>query len=213
MLTPFLLLVRTLLLIGFAAPGVVVRPPGEIEFTATVHASRFNGWLMPGYHAIVWKGGTAARSALFTADVSDIEVLDALERMGATPGNNLSMDAWEKRRDPSNRAPDTIIAGPQVAILLRIPGQPGLTPLASILRDPGGRGLDMRFGGNRANIKKWMSGCVVCLYSCPGAKVGNARYTERDYARDRTKFRVRKDLLPPDGTRIGVVLRIDSPPN
>jgi hypothetical protein len=185
-----------------------VRPPSEIEFTATVHAKHFDGWLMPGYHAIVWKEGGAARFSLLTADVSDVEVLDALERLGARPGNNVPMAAWDDRKDPSDPAADTVIAGPPVEVLLRLPGKAGLTPLEAVLEDPGGRGLRMRFGGNRENIPKWKSGCIVCLYSCPGSKVGNAAYTVRDYVEDRTRFRVRDDLLPPDGTRIGVVLRL-----
>ncbi len=196
------------LLGGRAAPPITVRPPGEIEFTAFVHSGRFNGWLMPGYHAIVWKGGKAARFALLSAEVSDVEVLDALERLGGRPGNNLSMDAWDERKDPSSRAPDTVIAGPPVDVLLRLPGQADLLPLSAVLEDPGGRGLQMHFGGNRENIPKWNSGCIVCLYSCPGSKVGNAAYTVRDYVKDTTKFRVREEVLPADGTRIGVVLRL-----
>ena len=68
----------------------------------------------------------------------------------------------------------------------------------------------MRFGGNAANIPKWKSGCIVCLYSCPGSKVGNARYTVRDYTKDTTRFRAKPGALPPDGTRISVVLRISA---
>lgn len=190
------------------APAVAVRPPSEIEFTATVHAARFDGWIMPGYHAIVWREGAAASHGLLVADASDVEVLDALERLGARPGDNLSMDAWKKRKDPKSAAPDTAVAGPAVEILLRLPGRKDLTPLASVLEDPGGRGLAMRFGGNRENSREWMSGCIACLFSCPGSKVGNARYTVRDYVKDATKFRVREGVLPPDGTRIGVVLRL-----
>jgi hypothetical protein len=198
---------------GGVSPRIAVHPPDTIEFTATLHASRFDGWFMPGYHAIVWKDGRAARFALLAADVSDVEVLDALERLGARPGNNVPMAAWDDRKDPSNPAPDTVIAGPPVEILLRLPGQPNLVPLAAVLEDPGGRGLTMRFGGNRGNIPKWKSGCIVCLYSCPGSKVGNAAYTVRDYVRDTTRFRVRTELLPPDGTRIGVVFRLARPAN
>ncbi len=199
---------RLLLQATTSGAAIESRPPREIEFTATVHAARFNGWFMPGYHAIVWKNGSASRFALLVADVSDVEVLDAIERLGAKPGDNLSMDAWEKRKDAASSAPDAVVAGPAMDVLLRLPGQPRLTPLAAILEDPGGHGLAMRFGGNRANAAKWMSGCIACLYSCPGAKVGNAAYTVRDFERDRTKFRVREDLLPADGTRIGVVLRL-----
>lgn len=194
---------------GLAAPGrILIRPPDAIEFTATVHAARFDGWFMAGYHAIVWKDGRAARFSLFTADVSDVEVLDALERLGARPGNNVPMAAWENRKDPSDPAPDTIVAGPPVEIELRLPGRAEPVPLSAVLEDPGGRGLQMRFGGNRDNIPKWKSGCIVCLYSCPGSKVGNAAYTVRDYVRHATRFRVRTDRLPPDGTRVGVVFRL-----
>jgi hypothetical protein len=191
-----------------AEGAVRVRPPGEVEFSATVHASRFDGWIMPGYHAIVWKDGSAAGHALLVADASDVEVLDALERLGARPGNNLSMEAWERRKDKTSAAPDAAVAGPDVEILLRLPGRAELVPLSSVLEDPGGRGIAMRFGGNRENSRRWMSGCIACLYSCPGSKVGNARYTVRDYVKDTTRFRVREGTLPPDGTRIGVVLRL-----
>lgn len=192
--------------------GILVRPPSEIEFTATVYAKPFDwGWVMPSYHAIVWKGGRAAGYALLQAEVTDSQVLEALESLGAKPGNNLTMDAWEERKNWRNPAPDTIIEGEPVEILLRIPGQRGLTPLSSVLEDPAGRGLEMRFGGNRGNIPRWKSGCVACLYSCPGSKVGNARYTVRDYANAVTRFRVKRGTLPKDGTRIGVIFRLLQP--
>jgi hypothetical protein len=187
---------------------VTVRRPQEIEFTATVHAKDFQTGSMAGYHAIVWKGGTAAHAALLEAEVTDRQVLEALQSLGAKPGNNLSMAVWEERKNPEDPAPGTIIAGPVVEVFLRLPGRRDLVPLAGILEDPGGHGFAMRFGGNEANIPKWMSGCIVCLYSCPGSKVGNAGYTVRDFVNQATRFRVKPDVLPPDGTPVRVVLRV-----
>jgi hypothetical protein len=188
---------------------LILRRPSEVEFTATVNARHFeSGHSMPAYHVVVWKGGRAASEALLQADVTDVEVLDALESLGAGPGDNLSMDAWEERKNPRNPAPDTVIAGPPVEVLLRLPGRRDLLPLSAVLEDSAGRGFEGRFGGNRENIPKWKSGCLVCLYSCPGSKIGNARYTVRDYVKKTTRFRVKPGLLPPDGTRIGVVLRL-----
>ena len=89
-----------------------------------------------------------------------------------------------------------------------MPGRKEALRLDQILEDPGGRGFDMRFGGHRANIPKWKSGCVVCLYSCPGSKIGNARYTVRDYEKETTRFRVRPGVLPEDGTRVTVIFRL-----
>jgi hypothetical protein len=184
----------------------------EIEFPATVSRAAFErellGMGMPGYHLIVWKDGGAAMASLFRAEVTDTQVLDALEGLGAKPGNALGMDTWEKRKDKDSKAPDQVIAGPPVEVLVRVPGRAGLLTLDQILQDPGGRGFDMRFGGHRANIPRWKSGCIVCLYSCPGSKVGNARYTVRDYVQDRTRFRVKPGVLPEDGTRVGIVFRL-----
>ncbi len=66
----------------------------------------------------------------------------------------------------------------------------------------------MRFGGHWANLPEWHSGCVVCLYSCPGSKVGNATYTVRDWVEGTTSFRVRPGTLSPDGTGVRIVLRL-----
>lgn len=226
---PILLTGLALLGAGVAAWAIVSRPrpapppsadtgpirvgPREIELPATVSRKAFErellGMGMPGYHLIVWKDGGAAVAALFRAEVSDTQVLDAMERLGAQPGNALGMATWEERKDPSSKAPDQVIQGPPVEVLVRVPGRPALVPLDRILEDPGHRGFDMRFGGHRANIPKWKSGCIVCLYSCPGSKVGNARYTVRDWVKGTTRFRVREDApLPEDGGRVGIVFRL-----
>ncbi|MEP6471870.1 MAG: YdjY domain-containing protein [Acidobacteriota bacterium] len=192
------------------AGRITVRRPAEIEFTATVHARPFDGgWMMPGYHAVVSKNGRMAHAALLVADVTDVEILNALEALGARSGGNLPMDAWEKRNDPRNPSPDGVIGGAPLQVLLRLPGKAVPVPLADVLEDRGARGLDLRLAGNRANIPKWRSGCVVCLYSCPGGKIGNTRYTVRDWSRKVTRFRTRRAALPPDGTRVGVILRLN----
>ena len=202
---------------AFGKPSAPTRSPirlgaREIEFPATVSRAAFErellGMGMPGYHLIVYKDGGAAMASLFRAEVTDTEVLDALEGLGANPGNALGMDVWEKRKDKDSKTPDEVIAGPPVEVLVRVPGKANLLTLDQILQDPGGKGFDMRFGGHRANIPRWKSGCIVCLYSCPGSKVGNARYTVRDYVQERTKFRVKPGVLPEDGTKVGIVFRL-----
>jgi hypothetical protein len=197
-----------LALVAASAPGAVtVRAPDEVEIGATVHRGRFERWLgMPGYHLIAWKKGSSSAAALFESDASDTEVLDALERL-RRPGPTIPMDAWERRRDAASAAPDTVASGPGVEVLVRLPRRDSLLPLSEILTDSAGRGVDLRFSGNRSNIPAWKSGCIACLYSCPGAKVANARYTLRDYSNGATKFRVRDGVLPPDGSRVGIVLR------
>jgi hypothetical protein len=200
-----------------APPGQVKRlSPTAIEFTATVTAASFNRrFPMPGYHAVVWRGGGAAHAALFRADVTDVQVLDALEALGAKPGDALGMATWDDRKEAASKAPDQVIAGPPVEVLVRLPGRPQPVPLADLLEDrgapKGATSVELRFGGHRANIPRWHSGCIVCLYSCPGSKLGNARYTVRDYTKDETRFRARADRLPPDGTKVAIVVRLLRP--
>lgn len=177
---------------------------GTIEFPAVVQAAGFvaDGH-PPGYHLIVWDGGGAAGGALLRARVTDVQVLDALEALGAEPGNALSIDTWDERHDPDSAAPARVIEGPPVRVEVLLPDGDALG-LEELLRDPGGRGFEMRLGGHRANIPEWHSGCVVCLYSCPGSKVGNARYTLRDFVDGVTRFEARPGVLPPDGTEVTV---------
>ncbi len=190
--------------------------PTEIEFTATLTAGSFdNPLMMPGYHAVVWRGGRSAHAALLRADVTDIQVLDALEALGAKPGNGLGLASWDERHNAQSSAPDRVIAGPPVEVLVRLPGRAQPVPLGDLILDrgapAGSRGVQLRFGGHRANIEAWRSGCIVCLYSCPGSKLGNARYTVRDYTRDPARFRARTDLLPKDGTKVAVIVRLLPP--
>lgn len=195
-----------------AAPSARIERIGEdaVAFPAKVTAGRFERRVlgMPGYHFIVWDDGKAAPASLFQAAVSDVQVIEALEALGAKPGNALGMDTWEQREDPDAKAPEKIIQGPPVEVLVRIPGRREPLTIDQILVDPERRGFEMRFGGHQANIHAWHSGCIVCLYSCPGSKIGNSRYTVRDYARKPDRFRVRPGVLPADGTEVTILLRL-----
>lgn len=178
-----------------------------IEFNATV-GDGFADPAMAGYHLIVWDSGRAVDHALFVADVSDVQVIDALEQLGAQPGDELDISTWDERENADSRAPDAVIAGPPVSIEFQF-ADGTVRRLDEIVNDPGGRGFDMRFGGHRDNIPEWHSGCVVCLYSCPGSKVGNANYTVRDFVNGATHFEANPDNVPPAGTGVIVRLRLE----
>lgn len=190
------------------APGEVRTIDGGIEFGAVVATRGFAEGDMAGYHLLVWEGGGAADHALLRARVSDVQVIDALETLGAVPGDALGIDSWDDRDDAGSDAPDRTIAGPAVSIEFVLPGRSEPLTLADVLDDPGGRGFDMRFGGHRDNIERWHSGCVICLYSCPGSKVGNAAYTVRDFVAGATHFALRPGVLPPEGTELTVRIRL-----
>jgi hypothetical protein len=199
--------------VACAAPlpqgGVVSVEDRAIEFSATVSVAAFDGdFDMASYHFLVWVNGRASDHALLRAHVSDVEVLDALEGLGSTPGDVVGIEAWDNRYSRESPAADTVIEGPRAHITVNVPGRDEPLTLDDILIDPGGRGFDMRFGGHRDNIPKWLSGCVVCLYSCPGSKIGNAAYTVRDHVDQTTRFGVRPGVLPDDGTEVTVRIEL-----
>lgn len=192
------------------AAAITRESADTISFPARVDSGNFHRRLlgMPGYHFLVHHGGSAAPASLLTTEVTDVQVLDALEALGGRPGNGLGMESWQQRRDPDAAAPGRVIAGSPVEVLVRVPGRAEPLRLDQILEDPAGRGFEMRLGGHRANIPHWHSGCVICLYSCPGSKIGNASYTVRDYTGAVTEFRARAGVLPPDGEQVEIVLRL-----
>lgn len=207
-----------LMLVPVALAACAQQPSGEvavvsddaIEFSATVAEQDFRAeGEMSGYHFIVWEGGRAIDHALLHADVSDVQVLEALQTLGARPGNALQIDSWEQRFEAGSPAPDRTIEGPRVRIEIRVPGRPEPLTIDQILEDPGNRGFDMRFGGHADNIEQWHSGCIVCLYSCPGSKVGNAAYTVRDFVAGASHFTARPGVLPDDGTEVRVRLILE----
>ncbi|HEX4955879.1 MAG TPA: YdjY domain-containing protein [Thermoanaerobaculia bacterium] len=197
---------------GAAEPSRLVMLADGVEVPATVHAAAFErsllGFGMPGYHLLVAAGGKAAGASLFVTPVSDSEILDTFETLGAKPGDALGMDTWEERESPASPAPDRVIEGPSVEVTVWVPGRAEPLALGDFLTDPGGKGFAMRLGGHRANIPLWGSGCGICLYSCPGAKVGNARYTVREWMQGTTRFRVRPGTLPADGSTVTLRLRL-----
>ena len=158
------------------------------------------------YHAIVWKGGRAKRKALFLTHASDVHIHQALVEIGAQPGNNLTLDSWDKRFELNHADPKRHVEGEPIEISVRWDGSEKAYHLSEILEDSGGQGFDFRFGGNLAYVERWKSGCVACLYSCPGGKISNANYTIRDFVDQVTRFRAREDLLPPDGTEVFLIL-------
>ncbi|MDZ7363380.1 MAG: YdjY domain-containing protein [candidate division KSB1 bacterium] len=201
---------NALIMPNASTPMIVDSVRQEVRVLATYHPGKFSGFLrfVPNYHLLVWDDGRAARESLFSTPVPDTTLIAAFEKLGATAGNNLTMEAWDKRNDSKHPAPQTRIAGTPVEILVWWKGLPQPQPLAELLDDPGGRGLDFRFGGNKDLIKHWHSGCLVCLYSCPGSKVGNAAYTVRDYATGATKFTPRQDRMPKSNSEVAIIFRL-----
>ena len=178
----------------------VPEPVRRLELPATLRARSFGSASGEdaGYHALVYEGGGAAPKALLTTPVSDLEVARRLRELGARDGGGVPMAAWNLRHLPLVRAPDTRVAGTPVRIRAAWEEWESPRDLSDLLGDSGGQGIAFRFGGNEEHDPLWDSGCVACLFSCPGGVVSNERYTIRDHVRGVTRFVPAADLPEAD---------------
>lgn len=192
-------------------PMIVDRQAGEIRLLATLQPEAFgSGWFkpMPGHHAVTWKRGKSAGYALLVTETSDSDLYDALLSIGAKPGNNLNRAVWEERYDKRSAAPATKVEGSPVDVFVWWEGLGEPIPLAKLLEDPAGKGIDLRFGGHKDLIPVWRSGCIVCLQSCPGGKISNRQYTIRDYVEGHATFTVNHSTVPHGQRKAVVVIRL-----
>lgn len=189
-------------------PLIIDEKNREVRLLAELDPDAFQKrWLnwTPGHHAVVWNDGAAAGSALFRAYAPDADVHDALVAIGGKPGNNLTRETWEKRKDPDHPDPKKRVEGSPVEVLVWWKGLKEPVPLGSLFTDPMGKEPEFRFGGHKHLIPVWRSGCIVCLQSCPGGKVSNRAHTMREYALGKAAMKL-KDGAVPEGTRKAVVI-------
>lgn len=203
-------------------PLVVDREAKEVRVAARVQGEYFT---TPTYHAVVWEEGKAGKAPLFQAHVSDRLFYEALRFIGAMPGDNLKLPSpypeskdggaiWgEYTKDPQYS--QQVVGGDRLQVFVTWQGAPKLYPLAEVVEDPlgaEGRGVEVHFDGNYDYIEVFGSGCLTCLYSCPGGKTSNAAYTPYDYAQHkeagRAGFTGKANILPPDGTEVVIVYRL-----
>jgi hypothetical protein len=155
---------------------------------------------------VVFRGGGAATRSLFVTDTSDREVAQALRALGAQDGGGVPMEAWNLRWLPFVRAPDARVSGSRIRVTVAWDGREPVE-LAALLEDSGGKGLELRFGGNEEHDEHWDSGCILCLFSCPGGVISNAAYTIRDHQRSKTQF-LPSRLMPPEGTAVEITFTL-----
>jgi hypothetical protein len=192
------------------SPALTIdRAHREVRLTATVQPGAMDHLFgVRGHHLIVWKDGGAHAHALFASDASDHDVRLALDSLGARRGENLTPAAWNAREDTQNREPDKRIEGTPIDVFVEWPSHERV-PVASLIAEknvPAPR-LDFRYGGNEQWQKEFHSGCIVCLYSCPGGAVGNHAHPIRDYVRDGVVYTSLDDKLPPSGTKVTIILK------
>ncbi len=188
---------------------------GQLILRARIYSSQYDtSRKISGHHLIVWKDGAAANKALFRTESSDAQVAQALRRLGAKPGQNLTKNTWNRRRWSSHPDPKIRTEGSPLSISVRFIGTNSITdkalPIQSLIQRTGRQEpLDIRFSGNEQFIDYFQSGCITCLYSCPGAKTSNHTATIRDQQDETVRFSLQPQPLPKDGTVVLLIFQIE----
>lgn len=179
----------------------------QIVFKGTIYPNRYNSYSdrANGHHFIVWSGGGNALKALINTDAPDDQILAGLEALGAIPGNNLSQATWDERSNSASTASDQTVQGTPVEIFVQWDQE--WIPAYKLFVDSNEDDCAFRFGGHADLIPIWHSGCVTCLFSCPGGKTGNAAYTIRDQAQNRRTFVANESILPKDNTPVKIIIK------
>src|SRR5712692_2283269 len=112
------------------APLVVSIETKEVQVFGIIYPARFNAAQgdEAHYHLLVWQGGQSA-NALIETPADDLALHDALVTLGAQPGDNLTMAAWNQRHNAGSAAPLEKITGSDIDVRLFWDGNPAGMPI------------------------------------------------------------------------------------
>lgn len=156
---------------------------------ARVNRGYFENRMLPmhGYHFLCWERGRAAFMALLQTPVNDETIQQQLQSLGAVAGDNLSQETFSERADAQAEAPRRRVKGSRIHINL-ITSKGRKYAISELIRAKKLGPIDIRLGGHLQFRPSWLSGCVICLVSCPGGRLSNATFTMRDYYQGRAAY-------------------------
>jgi hypothetical protein len=179
---------------------VVDKDAGEVIIPAEVNGKYFTE---PTRHGVVSKDGSNGEKSVLRGLVDEKEFYQALVDIGATPGNNVTMENM-------NAGPDDGVSteGSKLDVFVTWEGLDKEIPFDDIIKASDERPADIRFGGNLENAKAKNTGCILCLDSCAVGITSNAAYPTGSTQNDLVKFYGDDTVLPADGTRVSVIFRL-----
>ena len=170
-----------------SASGITVDEQAKsISFPATATGYADGGSI----HFLVNQEGSNAAKAYFTAAVTTREVYDALESIGATHGDNLTVEDA-----------DGIIEGSDLLITVNVDGTDYIP--SDLVAGADNRESAPRFGGNVDANEDAATGCIYCTESCPLGITSDSAYQFKEPI----EF-APTDAMPAAGTEVTVTMTL-----
>lgn len=191
--------------LAFAEELIINKDKGEIIIPAEVNGKYL---VSPTKHALsFYKGGNGEKS-IMRALVSEIDYYNALTELGAKPGNNIKPEDMKAKSSAEGKSTE----GDKISVFLTWESSNGEIPLDDAIEThtPDGKikPLDLRFTGNLEFAQKFHPGCFICLDSCAAGITTNAAWPTGAMNNKEVSFKGNAKILPPDGTRVNVIVRL-----
>ncbi|MBM4145351.1 MAG: hypothetical protein FJ240_03620 [Nitrospira sp.] len=152
---------------------------------------------------IVFKDGKFQDRAILRAYSNHLAFHDALLKIGAKPGNNLTKDTVGKH-----------VEGDTLDIKATWPGLGKELSLNDIFVDEKGKPFTIKFGGNRKASEEKNTGCITCLESCWISISSNANYPQtgsiKRFLSPNSHFKGNANVLPEDGKPVMLIYKVAS---
>lgn len=150
---------------------------------------------------IVAVQGTLAEKGILRSYADPLTLHDALLKIGAQPGNNLSRNTTGE-----------FVLGDRLVVTAALPGLERELSLQEVFDDSSGKGFNIRFGGNRLASAREKTGCITCLESCWVAITSNDRYPSLSsftrFLFPNSHFEGKKNVLTEDGQPVIISYRV-----
>ncbi|GHT01013.1 hypothetical protein AGMMS50276_28160 [Synergistales bacterium] len=203
----FIVFAAITLLLGFMGTALAADEPlainkekREIIMQAEVNGKYFDS---PTRHGVVYLTGANGEKSVLRGLTSEKTFHAALLSIGATPGNNVTLDDMKAGPTGGARA-----AGSKLNVFVTWEGASREVPFTDVIKASEERPDDYHFGGNLPAAEKANTGCVLCLDSCAVGIASNASYPTGTTQNNVVEFRGDSNVLPPDGTRVSVIFRL-----
>jgi hypothetical protein len=152
---------------------------------------------------VVFNDGKFQDRAILRAYSNHLAFHDALLKIGAKPGNNLTKDTIGKH-----------VEGDTLEIKATWPRLGKEISLNEIFVDEKGKGFNIKFGGNRKASEEKNTGCITCLESCWISISSNSNYPQtgsiKRFLSPNSRFKGNASILPDDGKPVILIYKVAS---
>jgi hypothetical protein len=182
-------------------PLIIDEKGKRVLLYTEVHEMNVHQWNV--HWGVVFKDGRFQDRAILRAYTNQIDFHDAMVKIGAKPGNNLSKETVGQ-----------YVEGDTLEVKATWPGLGKELSFNEIFVDEKGKNFNIKFGGNRKASEEQKTGCITCLESCWISISSNSNYPQtgsiKRFLNPNSHFKGNANVLPGDGKPVILIYKVAS---